>query len=115
MKLGIIEDGSNRQRLSKLLRFTSSKSPKTLTSLDDYVERMKSSQKKIYFIIGKSPPALQFYAIGSRQFLSANPACIEPTLWTAQKYTYIPIFRAISHESEIFLALGHLAEVLRYT
>ena len=53
IKLGLIEDGSNRQRLAKLLRFTSSKSPKQLTGLEEYVERMKSTQKKIYFIIGK--------------------------------------------------------------
>ncbi len=48
----MIEDGSNRQRLAKLLRFTTSKSPKKLTGLEEYVERMKTTQKKIYFIIG---------------------------------------------------------------
>ena len=53
MKLGLIEDSSNRQRIAKLLRFTSSKSPTKLTSLSEYIERMKDSQKKIYYIIGK--------------------------------------------------------------
>lgn len=53
MKLGLIEDSSNRQRIAKLLRFTSSKSPVELTSLEDYIERMKENQKRIYFIIGK--------------------------------------------------------------
>lgn len=54
MKLGLIEDSSNRQRLAKLLRFISSKSNGQLTSLEDYVERMRPSQKKIYYIIGKA-------------------------------------------------------------
>ena len=53
MKLGLIEDSSNRQRIAKLLRFTSSKSGKELTSFEEYIGRMKSTQKKIYYIIGK--------------------------------------------------------------
>lgn len=52
MRLGIIEDKTNRNRLSKLLRFYTSKSPKDLTSLDDYVERMQPEQKFIYYLCG---------------------------------------------------------------
>jgi len=52
LKLGIIEDTNNRSRLAKLLRFYSSKSPEKLTSLDEYVGRMKEGQKQIYFLAG---------------------------------------------------------------
>jgi len=53
IKLGVIEDTSNRTRLSKLLRFASSSSEGT-TSLAEYVERMKEKQEHIYYIAGAS-------------------------------------------------------------
>uniref|UniRef100_A0A8C5D3G9 Heat shock protein 90, beta (grp94), member 1 n=1 Tax=Gadus morhua TaxID=8049 RepID=A0A8C5D3G9_GADMO len=53
IKLGVIEDHSNRTRLAKLLRFQSSHS-EGLTSLEQYVERMKEKQDKIYFMSGTS-------------------------------------------------------------
>lgn len=51
IKLGIMEDPSNRSRLSKLLRFQSSHG-KGVTSLAEYVERMKPKQTHIYYIAG---------------------------------------------------------------
>uniref|UniRef100_A0A0K8V068 Heat shock protein 83 n=2 Tax=Bactrocera latifrons TaxID=174628 RepID=A0A0K8V068_BACLA len=51
IKLGIMEDPSNRSRLAKLLRFQSSNG-KDLTSLAEYVERMKAKQEHIFFIAG---------------------------------------------------------------
>jgi molecular chaperone HtpG len=48
VKLGIIEDESNKQRIEKLLRFHSSKN-ESFTSFEDYVSRMKEGQKDIYF------------------------------------------------------------------
>merc|ERR1719244_2035815 len=53
IKLGVIEDTSNRTRLSKLLRFASS-SVEGSTSLAEYVERMKDKQEHIYYIAGAS-------------------------------------------------------------
>ncbi len=45
IKLGVIEDHSNRTRLAKLLRFHSSNSEgEEQTSLADYLERMKDKQ-----------------------------------------------------------------------
>lgn len=46
-----MEDPSNRSRLAKLLRFQSSNG-KDLTSLAEYVERMKAKQEHIFFIAG---------------------------------------------------------------
>jgi len=59
LKLGIIEDASNRKRLSKLLRFFTSESPKNLTTLDDYVERFKVGQESIFFLAGSSVEEIQ--------------------------------------------------------
>jgi len=52
IKLGVIEDHSNRTRLAKLLRFFSSEHPTNQTSLESYIERMKEKQEKIYFCAG---------------------------------------------------------------
>lgn len=56
IKLGIMEDASNRSRLAKLLQFQSSNSAdrKVLTSLSDYATRMKKNQEKIYYIAASS-------------------------------------------------------------
>ena len=54
VKLGIIEDHSNRTRLAKLLRFFSSNSDTEMTSLEEYMERMKDKQENIYFMAGTS-------------------------------------------------------------
>ncbi|EYC44140.1 hypothetical protein Y032_0471g2056 [Ancylostoma ceylanicum] len=54
IKLGVMEDPSNRIRLAKLLRFASSADKEKLTSLTDYVERMKDKQDKIYYMAGIS-------------------------------------------------------------
>lgn len=54
IKLGVMEDHSNRTRLAKLLRFYSSNSDAEQTSLSDYLERMKDKQEHIYFMAGAS-------------------------------------------------------------
>lgn len=53
IKLGVMEDPSNRSRLAKLLRFQSSNG-NDLTSLEEYVKRMKPKQEHIYWLAGAS-------------------------------------------------------------
>ena len=54
IKLGMHEDDTNREKIAKLLRFTTSKSNNELISFEKYVENMQDEQKDIYFIIGES-------------------------------------------------------------
>jgi len=58
IKLGVIEDGTNRTRLSKLLVFHSSKTD-DLTFLADYVSRAKEGQKQIYYLAGESKDVVE--------------------------------------------------------
>jgi len=53
IKLGCIEDQGNRSRLAKLLRFRSSNAG-DLTSLEDYIGRMKEKQEHIFYMAGGS-------------------------------------------------------------
>jgi molecular chaperone HtpG len=58
LKLGIHEDTANRQKLSELLRFHTSKSGEDLISFKDYIARMKEGQKSVYYITGESRAAV---------------------------------------------------------
>lgn len=54
MKLGVIDDKVNRKKFAKLLRFPSSNDDEKMTSLEDYVDRMKKGQQQIFYLTGTS-------------------------------------------------------------
>lgn len=63
MKEGIIEDYANREKLAKLLRFSSThdNSKQQRISLEDYIARMSEAQEAIYYIVADTHSA----ALGS--------------------------------------------------
>lgn len=67
-KSGISMDFENKNRITELLRFTSTKTEKDeMTSLKKYVETMPSEQKEIYYLSGadlntiKNSPNLEYF------------------------------------------------------
>merc|ERR1711976_687954 len=58
LKLGIHEDSVNRNKLAELLRFSTSSSGDDMSSLKDYVTRMKENQNDIYFMTGENKEAV---------------------------------------------------------
>jgi len=61
IKLGIIEDSANRQKLAKLSRWYTSYNVNELTSFDQYIERAKAGQDNIYVIAGESKENLMLH------------------------------------------------------
>lgn len=60
IKEGIATDFTHRSELTKIIRFESSKTePEKLTSLSEYVSRMKPNQKEIYYVNGSSREAIE--------------------------------------------------------
>eukprot|EP01084_Bolivina_argentea_P079538 144270_1 len=59
LKLGIHEDSANRKKMSELLRYHSTNSAEEMTSLKDYVTRMKEAQKFIYYLTGEAKSQLE--------------------------------------------------------
>merc|ERR1739837_40638 len=66
LKLGIHEDSTNRKKLSGHLRFFTSASGDEMSSLTDYVSRMKENQKSIYYITGESKEVVSASAFVER-------------------------------------------------
>lgn len=58
-KEGIYEDVANREEIASLSRFYSTNDKEHLTSLDEYISRVKEGQTNIYYITGDDVPTLR--------------------------------------------------------
>jgi len=59
LKMGVIEDGANRSKLAKLLRFKTTTGGDEMRSFEQYVEDMPAWQDAIYFVAAESQEAAE--------------------------------------------------------
>ncbi len=59
IKEGVTTDAANRERLTSLLRFRTSKNPEGWVSLQEYVDRMVEGQDDIYYLFGEDVKSIQ--------------------------------------------------------
>jgi len=92
LKMGCYEDDSNRSKLSKLLRFTTTKSEGKEISLDKYLDRMQESQESIYYMSGDSietmqkAPSMQVFKKKDLEVLMLSDHLDEPCLQKLADY-----------------------------
>merc|ERR1712161_120003 len=92
LKMGCYEDDSNRSKLSKLLRFATTKSEGKEISLDKYLDRMQESQESIYYMSGDSmdvmrkAPPLQIFKKKDIEVLMLSDHLDEPCLQKLADY-----------------------------
>merc|ERR1712193_187693 len=92
LKMGCYEDDSNRSKLSKLLRFQTSKSEGKDISLDKYLDRMAESQESIYYMSGDSldtmgkSPSLQVFKKKDLEVLMLTDHLDEPCIQKLADY-----------------------------
>jgi len=92
LKMGCYEDDSNRSKLSKLLRFKTTKSEDKDISLDTYLDRMAESQESIYYMSGESmetmlkAPSLQIFKKKDLEVLMLSDHLDEPCIQKLADY-----------------------------
>merc|ERR1712139_140267 len=92
LKMGCYEDDSNRSKISKLLRFSSTKSEDKDISLDKYLDRMQESQESIYYMSGdnmevmKKAPSLQVFKKKDIEVLMLSDHLDEPCIQKLADY-----------------------------
>jgi len=84
--MGCYEDDSNRSKISKLLRFHTTKAEDKMINLDKYLDRMQESQESIYYMSGESldvmekAPALQVFKKKDIEVLMLSDHLDEPCI-----------------------------------
>merc|ERR1712194_794246 len=103
LKMGCYEDDSNRSKISKLLRFSTTKSEGKDISLDKYLDQMPEKQDSIYYISGESEevinklPNLQIFKKKNIEVLLLTDHLDEPCIQKLSDYEgkkFVPIQKA---------------------
>lgn len=107
-KEGIYEDFNNREEVAGLSLFNSTYNSERLTTLDEYIDRMKEEQKAIYYITGddvkvlaNNPQLEAFKQKGIEVLLLVDPI---DEFWTQTLINYKG--KAIKHISQAELDLS---------
>merc|ERR1719217_1095654 len=92
LKMGCYEGDSNRSKISKLLRFLTSKSTDKEISLDKYLDQMGENQESIYYMSGdqmetmSKAPALQIFKKKDIEVLMLSDHLDEPCIQKLADY-----------------------------
>merc|ERR1712147_573853 len=92
LKMGCYEDDSNRSKISKLMRFKTTKSEDKDVSLDKYLDRMAESQESIYYMSGETldimdkAPAMQIFKKKDLEVLMLSDHLDEPCIQKLADY-----------------------------
>merc|ERR1719515_539800 len=92
LKMGCYDDDSNRSKISKLLRFFTTKSDDKEISLDKYLDRMQETQESIYYMSGDSmdvmtkAPSLQVFKKKDLEVLMLPDHLDEPCIQKLADY-----------------------------
>merc|ERR1711937_222596 len=92
LKMGCYDDDSNRSKISKLLRFFTTKSDDKEISLDKYLDRMQETQESIYYMSGdsletmKKLPGLQIFQKKDIEVLMLSDHLDEPCIQKLADY-----------------------------
>jgi len=111
----VIEDSSNRLKLAKLLRFKSTHDTEGLTSLDEYISRMKEDQDTILYLSGDTTdsilksPILQKYVKEGYEVLILDDPIDEFTTQHLSEYEKRKV-KSISKDDVQILDSGEVAK-----
>merc|ERR1711934_107861 len=92
LKMGCYDDDSNRSKISKLLRFFTTKSDDKEISLDKYLDRMQETRESIYYMSGdsldtmKKLPSLQIFKKKDLEVLMLSDHLDEPCIQKLADY-----------------------------
>ena len=108
LREGVATDFENRDRIARLLRFTSTKTEgDAVTSLDEYLERARDDQKQIYYLSGPDAasmrlnPNLEIFQKKEIEVLLLTDPVDEIMLSTLGKYEDKPLVSVDAADVEL--------------
>ena len=107
IKEGVASEDSNREALYPLLRFRTTQHPESWSSLEEYIERMKEGQEKIYYILGDDgqsvtrSPHLDFFQTHCYEVLTLTDPVDSFMLMGIDEYQDFPLQNVADSDLEL--------------